>query len=655
MMNDLLTPHIPALWQKMSRRALNGIFVMVGLAVIDVLFELADTGGVIGNGYSWSDLERDMMTDIAMSVFVAIGTLVGALMHASGISGMREAADQFTAGKLSRVRNGFYWFVIAAIIDAIPLLGKISFIFYIVAFVLVIGGYSSLGKLPQLSMSHSNGFKQAQTASVCLLVGYVLPKVGGLISLAGYVLYIMAWLKINSMEGQPGAEEAGGSSAPAETDEERAQRVESELILSYLKLDDEKLRELVTEDSFASERVAEACRCELEHRFDVKAKAEEARKKAEQESRERKARRKAWWKKYRIAVFAALALALLATFAGWWCSDGHRYNQALACFDRNDPEGAMEYYAMVTNPRSMEYSPARYSLAMHHLEQGDTATAVRELTNSVSSGRWEYIDAYQLYTELLETGEWSPHLRIDYKAAADLLSKSDEVEHQMNAIRLYYETSNYDKALSICNQYSNYYYAQGFKGLMHLYGKGGLEKDARRAWNLLQKAPDVEPFLIPKADLELFFSEHVCNTALNEAVRLYALAAEQSPNRADYAMRLRVASSLAKARDKERDRWQVTGTYWHYYYFNNETSRGSYSGEVYRPNYNSSASPNGWGVFKFSDNETWIGKYKMLKRHGEGISIIPSNNSIFVKVGTFVNDEWEKGYQIDTDGRTYFD
>lgn len=61
------------------------------------------------------------------------------------------------------------------------------------------------------------------------------------------------------------------------------------------------------------------------------------------------------------------------------------------------------------------------------------------------------------------------------------------------------------------------------------------------------------------------------------------------------------------------------------------------------------------GVFKFSDNETWIGKYKMLKRHGEGISIIPSNNSIFVKVGTFVNDEWEKGYQIDTDGRTYFD
>lgn len=179
-------------WIRNTRLALKGISLMAACALIDIALNLEDILSFFESG-GRSYFQYDVAQDFLAPILVTLGVLIGGIMHLAGLYGMEDLSGSEDAKAMTKVHKGFYFFFAAEIVDFFPLAGWISIVLYIIGFVMLLVGYSRLKNSGWQGEMARGGYSQAFTASVLLLIGYIIPGVGSVISLIGYVIYYLAW------------------------------------------------------------------------------------------------------------------------------------------------------------------------------------------------------------------------------------------------------------------------------------------------------------------------------------------------------------------------------------------------------------------------------------------------------------------------------
>ncbi len=402
--------------------------------------------------------------------------------------------------------------------------------------------------------------------------------------------------------------------------------------------------DVLTERATRREEEEERLREEMRKREEQEAK--EARIRTEQERIAKQNQQELMWKKYRWWVLlGAILLAVLGVYT-YWQSDTHRYHQGYDHQNNSRPDKAIEYYAMLSNPNSSHYCEAKYLLAKLYMGKKEYSKAAEAWRQAVSTGKWEYPQAYRDYAEYCIAGTLAPEIPQDKIKAANLYKNSPDIGEQLKAGALYYECRSYLDAYKIFNRHSGQKTAQGYIGLMHLYGQAGLSHSAETAWKYLKDAPEIHPFLAAKGDLTLYFNRNGVFSVIDEVKALYEKAAERDPEREDYRLRYNVLNNLCNAKKKHSkiSYWERGPVFWEGYTFEN----GTYHGEMSR--WDNVKGAHGWGAFEFNNKELNIGHFRRLENHGECLRIIPSGNSLYIEVGQYKYDQFVNGLSISADG-----
>lgn len=127
--------------------------------------------------------------------------LLGSLKEFSKIQPSEEDRTS-----VMKVRKGYIFLLVAAILDFIPIIGGILWlIFYIIAYAKLIGGFKSLGKSEQIPQIASAGFKGLKSCVIWILVGgiiSIIPVVGdalnGLINIVVFFVMLSDWKKVRN-------------------------------------------------------------------------------------------------------------------------------------------------------------------------------------------------------------------------------------------------------------------------------------------------------------------------------------------------------------------------------------------------------------------------------------------------------------------------
>lgn len=179
-------------WIRNTRLALKGVSIMAACALLDVVLNLEDIFSFLGSG-GRSYFQYDVMQDLLAPVLITLGVIIGGIMHLAGLYGMEDLSGSEDAKAMTKVHKGFYFFFAAEIVDIFPLAGWFSIVLYIIGFILLLVGYSHLKNSGWQNEIARGGYAQAFTASIFLLIGYILPGIGPVVSFIGYVIYYLAW------------------------------------------------------------------------------------------------------------------------------------------------------------------------------------------------------------------------------------------------------------------------------------------------------------------------------------------------------------------------------------------------------------------------------------------------------------------------------
>lgn len=184
--------------------------------------------------------------------------------------------------------------------------------------------------------------------------------------------------------------------------------------------------------------------------------------------------------------------------------------------------------------------------------------------------------------------------------------------------------------------------AYGYLGIMKMHALGGYRYDYEGAKEDLNIAPNVTPFLVPKADLILMLEVWQGGygsyySTLNKAKDILDVALSERPDDKGIQLRLNVLRGIININKSDS-----------YSFSNDETGvEGRYEGELgYGNNWTKFA--NGWGVYSWDTMESSMGKFSNCKLHGSGLRIIRhdftdrNEHYINMAMGTFKNGNLDK-------------
>lgn len=345
-----------------------------------------------------------------------------------------------------------------------------------------------------------------------------------------------------------------------------------------------------------------------------------------------------------------ISIVLLALSAIIVAGCGNNLESGIELLYSGNADGAIEKLSKIKD-NSKDYSSARYTMHSAYLKKGDKGNAAAAIVEAVKSGNWEDSNAYETYADYLMTGSMEPYIKQNRVAAANLYSKNpDKI---LDAAKIYFDAKLYDRAYDIFSQY-NTPEANGYLGIMHLYGLNGMDCDAAKAKNYIDKAPLVQPFLSHKADLMLFFdlytTYHISGKTMDDALDYYEIALSQTPDDEVLMTKVNVLRNVLGSGTSRTESYTFT---------TDGGINGVYTGEIKLTGWTRSA--HGWGCFAYSDHSFAMGKFNMLKLNGPGFKVdqwhYTEQNEIFYKiyVGRFVNDVLKEGFFIDNNGdvKTY--
>ncbi|GHT69073.1 hypothetical protein FACS189452_09570 [Bacteroidia bacterium] len=195
-------------WLEVTKKVFNGILLYAGAGILLGIFDPINSLVSAGDGLASLGGVKNASGGVGtfLNVFCNIfqaGVILGCILIYLGLTGFKnilEGADQKSIGK---VRTAYILVLISVALDFIPLMGWVSAILGIIAFIYMLLGYSALKSSATFPELARKGASLLFVALILLIVGYVLdfiPVIGdvleGILSVVAYILIFLGWKKI---------------------------------------------------------------------------------------------------------------------------------------------------------------------------------------------------------------------------------------------------------------------------------------------------------------------------------------------------------------------------------------------------------------------------------------------------------------------------
>lgn len=203
-----------SVWRSKAASILNAIILItlasVAKQILDYISSLNDVGTFLdildGQSASFAPDQWDIM-----GYFATLLIVIGYFMYLSSLRAFSVLQIGEAQVGVLKIRSGIAWSLVAVFVDYIPLIGGIfSFIFNIVAFFVMLGGYGRLRSSSNFPLKARSGAATLYSSMIVGLIGTLLGLIpimgaifGGIFSLIAFIMLLCGWVTIKNTVLQP--------------------------------------------------------------------------------------------------------------------------------------------------------------------------------------------------------------------------------------------------------------------------------------------------------------------------------------------------------------------------------------------------------------------------------------------------------------------
>ena len=189
-------------WSQITKQIYNGVLIYslcgVAKSIVDPINNaLSAVSMFTGADSGW----------INIGLILSVAIICGYIMFFLGLKSFRGEVNVEDANAVNKVYLATIFTIIAYVVGCVPVIGFVGKIFSIVAFFLMLIGFSRLKKSETFPEKARKGASNLFTAMILSIVGLIfgwIPIIGGVIgaifNIIGFILTIAGWGKISKAE-----------------------------------------------------------------------------------------------------------------------------------------------------------------------------------------------------------------------------------------------------------------------------------------------------------------------------------------------------------------------------------------------------------------------------------------------------------------------
>lgn len=197
-------------WRKSAQGVFNNIILIMLCSVLGSIFSLVgsaeDAVGFIQSFAGNGDVDMGLSTWDFLEIVCTILIVVGYLMYIDNLFAFSKVQEnEADCAAVRRVRKGLIWSIVAVLTDYIA--GWLALIFSVVAFFVMIGGYSRLKHSVTFPAKARRGASTLYASMIVELIGNILdviPIIGDalclIFSFIAFCMLLSGWAKIKNAD-----------------------------------------------------------------------------------------------------------------------------------------------------------------------------------------------------------------------------------------------------------------------------------------------------------------------------------------------------------------------------------------------------------------------------------------------------------------------
>ncbi|MDR1338455.1 MAG: hypothetical protein LBK58_00090 [Prevotellaceae bacterium] len=215
---EFKSTEMKALWNRTTKSVFTGVLVYSIAGIVHtVLGPIAD----LADGFSFmammGGVDSSSMDGVSnMDNLAIVAIIVGYFLFLQGLKGFSGILNSQDGAQVKKIRNGVILGIVAAGLDFIPLMGIVSGIVNIIAFIIMLMAYSALKNSATFPPQARRGAGTLFTSQILIIIGVVLgwiPLIGGLfefiLSGIAYILVLVGWSTIKKANPEAGTTRPG--------------------------------------------------------------------------------------------------------------------------------------------------------------------------------------------------------------------------------------------------------------------------------------------------------------------------------------------------------------------------------------------------------------------------------------------------------------
>lgn len=186
---------------KTTKSIYNGVLIysLCGIAksIVDPIVAMTAAAAMFSGSSSGGGLG-------VISILLSIAIIVGYVMFFLGLSHFRTVVNTNDAPAVQKLYVAAIISIVAYVVGCIPLMGLVAKILALVAFIMMLLGFSALKNSATFPADARNGASKLFIAMILSVVGVIvgwIPFIGGvlgaILGIIGFILTILGWKKIS--------------------------------------------------------------------------------------------------------------------------------------------------------------------------------------------------------------------------------------------------------------------------------------------------------------------------------------------------------------------------------------------------------------------------------------------------------------------------
>jgi hypothetical protein len=215
---EIKSTEMKDLWNRTTKSVFTGVLVYSIAGMVHTVFgpiaDLADGFSFMAMVGNVNSSSLDGLSNMDNMAVVAI--IVGYFLFLQGLSSFSGILNPQDGAQVKMIRNGVILGIIAAAIDFIPLMGIVSGIINLIAFIIMLMAYSALKNSATFPPQARRGAGTLFTSQILIAIGVVLgwiPLIGGffefILSVIAYILVLVGWSTIRKANPEAGMTQPG--------------------------------------------------------------------------------------------------------------------------------------------------------------------------------------------------------------------------------------------------------------------------------------------------------------------------------------------------------------------------------------------------------------------------------------------------------------